>query len=101
MAKIVKKDIVDHVVLVSGMNRNDAQNFIDCYMSLIINNAINGVQIPVIGKFVYADRKERMARAVRTGEPAIVKARKKLVCRFGKKIKSGYYIEKNKQIGVC
>jgi integration host factor subunit alpha len=61
-----------------GLNKREAKDFIDAFFDLIASNVAKGqdVKISGFGNFKVNTKKARPGRNPRTGEPALVQARR-------------------------
>jgi DNA-binding protein HU-beta len=66
-----------------GMTRAEAKRFIDAYLDIVKAHVLKGVKVKLgdIGMIMVRERKARMGRNPRTGEPVKIKASKKLAFR--------------------
>ena len=87
---ITKADIAQHLVDRLGFNGHEADEFVKLLFTEIVNNIEEGrdVKISGFGNFVLRDKKSRIGRNPRTGETAIITARRVVVFKPGQKLKS-------------
>ena len=70
-----------------GVSKKDVVAFMDAIADLAYAEAKNGFTIPGLGKLVVVDRKARMGRNPKTGEPIQIPAKKALKFRIAKAAK--------------
>ena len=68
----------------------DAKIIVECFFASLIEQLVSGktVKISGFGNFVLRDKKDRPGRNPKTGEPAIIKARRVVTFRAGHKLKA-------------
>jgi DNA-binding protein HU-beta len=76
MAKVTKKEIVDHVADNCDMTKADAERAIDSVVDMVSSHLVKGddVAIAGFGAFTTSQRAAREARNPRTGESVQVPA---------------------------
>ncbi|MFW0871351.1 MAG: HU family DNA-binding protein [Patescibacteria group bacterium] len=89
MAKVTKKDIVDHVAEKCDMTKADAERALECVVDLISSRLVQGddVAIAGFGNFTTSQRAAREARNPRTGESVQVPAMRVPKFKPGKALK--------------
>ena len=70
-----------------GVSKKEVVAFLDALADLAYAEAVNGFTIPGLGKLVVVDRKARMGRNPKTGEPIHIPAKKALKFRVAKAAK--------------
>ncbi|MDB2439041.1 integration host factor subunit alpha [Hellea sp.] len=75
---LTKADIADALYQEIGLSKTESNDLIDGILGHISDALIQGrdVKIANFGKFKLAQKKERLGRNPRTGEPAIIAGRK-------------------------
>lgn len=88
MAKMMtKSQIVSHLAQKTGVTKATANSFLEELAKLAAREAKNGFTIPGIGKVVLVQRKARMGRNPRTGEPIKIPAKRVVRFRIAKAFK--------------
>lgn len=83
-----KQEWIEWVVKETNMSKKDAKAFLEKMFEAVITNVKKDeVQMPLIGKFVIVNRKERKGRNPKTGETITIKASKKLKFKPSKEFK--------------
>ena len=87
---LTKLDIAQHLTQVLGLTKERAKAIVEQFFSDIADSLERGesVNLSGFGKFELHDKKERLGRNVKTGEPVPIKARRVVRFRPSKKIKS-------------
>ena len=88
MAKAMSKSqIAQHLSTKMGMSRKDAVASLEAIADLAYKEAKNGFTLPGIGKLVLVNRKARVGRNPRTGEPIQIPAKRVVKFRVAKAAK--------------
>ncbi len=88
MAKMMtKSQTVSHLAQKTGVTKATANSFLEELAKLAAREAKNGFTIPGIGKVVLVQRKARMGRNPRTGEPIKIPAKRVVRFRIAKAFK--------------
>jgi DNA-binding protein HU-beta len=88
MAKaMTKSQVAQHLSTKIGMSRKDAVRTLEGIAELAYKEARNGFTLPGIGKLVLVNRKARMGRNPRTGEPIQIPAKRVVKFRVAKQAK--------------
>ena len=93
---ITKADIAQNLVEKLGFNKLESNEFVKLFFEEIVNNLSEGknVKVSSFGNFMLRDKKPRIGRNPKTGETAIIAARRVVVFKPGLKLK-GRMISKN------
>jgi len=75
MGNVTKKDIVEEIAMRTGLTQVDTKIVVECFLDAIAKSLIEGnnIEIRGFGRFKVKEKKGRMARNPRTGEPVEVK----------------------------
>ena len=89
MAKMTKKDLVDHVAEQCDMTKADAERAISCIVDAISSHLVKGDEVAIAGFGVFAtsQRAARDARNPRTGDVVKVPAMRVPKFKAGKALK--------------
>ena len=87
---MTKPELVKSVAQKSGLKQKEAESAVDAFVEAIIQAAKEGdeVKIPGFGSFAVVERAARQGKNPQTGEPIAIPARKAVVFRAGKGLKS-------------
>ena len=87
---VTKATLAQNLVDKLGFNKHESNKFIKLFFEEIVNNLEEGkdVKISSFGNFVLRDKRQRIGRNPRTGETAIISARRVVVFKPGQKLKS-------------
>ncbi|MBI3988766.1 MAG: HU family DNA-binding protein [candidate division NC10 bacterium] len=92
MAKMMTKaQIVSHLAPKTGVTKATTSSFLEELAKLAAKETKNGFTIPGIGKVVLVQRKARMGRNPRTGEPIKIPAKKVVRFRIAKAFKDSVF----------
>ncbi len=95
MAKAMSKSLIaQHLSTKIGMTRKDAVRTLESIAELAYKEARNGFTLPGIGKLVLVNRKARMGRNPRTGEPLQIPAKRVVKFRVAKAAKDAILSKK-------
>lgn len=89
MANITKKDIVEEISQRTGLTQVDTKVVVECFLDSIARALTEGnhIEIRGFGRFKVRERKARIARNPRTGEPVEVQPGVKPVFEASKELK--------------
>ena len=88
MAKgMTKAQIADHLAQKTELSKKQVLHVLDELAQLAYSEAHRGFSVPGFGKLVVVDRKARMGRNPKTGEPIQIPAKRALKFRLGKEAK--------------
>ncbi len=89
MGTLTKACMAERLHLDVGLERPDAKKLIDLFFESIIESLENGdsVKLAGFGKFELRDKAERPGRNPKTGEDALVTARRVVTFKAGRKLK--------------
>ena len=91
---VIKKDLINHLHSTIGLNKTEAKIFVEGFFETILKTLENNesVKLSGFGNFDILNKKERVGRNVKTGESAMISARKVVAFRAGKKLKTNLQI---------
>ncbi|HWN83175.1 MAG TPA: HU family DNA-binding protein [Candidatus Udaeobacter sp.] len=86
---MTKADIVDEIAEKTGLTKKDVADTVDEFLNAVCKALSAGKHIEIrgFGTFKVKDRKSRVARNPRTGDPVNVPARKVPVFKVSKELK--------------
>ena len=86
---IKKSDLVDHLHKVLGFNKRESKELVEIFLEEIVSSLVKNedVKLSGFGNFQLIDKKERIGRNPKTGEPALITARKVITFRAGQKLR--------------
>lgn len=88
MAKgMTKAQITDHLAQKTELSKKQVLQVLEELASLAYSEAHRGFTLPGFGKLVVVDRKARMGRNPKTGEPIQIPAKRALKFRLSKEAK--------------
>ena len=75
-----KADIIDDIVIKTGLDRKIASDGIETFMEIIKDNLRNGVDVSLsgFGKFSVREKRARRGRNPKTGEEIIITPRRSI-----------------------
>ena len=81
MATVTRADLSEAIHNETGLSRSDTSEFVDLVLELISERLAAGeaVKISGFGTFTLRDKKERVGRNPKSGEPAPISARRVVV----------------------
>jgi DNA-binding protein HU-beta len=79
-----KSQIISELAEKNAFNKKQTAAFLDSLVEMAYKNAKNGFTIPGLGKLVLSNRKARMGRNPKTGEPMKIAAKKVVKFRVAK-----------------
>ena len=87
---ITKADIAQNLTDRLGFNRLESEEFVKLFFEEIVGALEEGkdLRISGFGNFLIRNKKQRMGRNPKTGEPAVISARRVVVFRPGLKLKN-------------
>lgn len=87
---MTKPELVKSVAQKAGIKQKEAESAVDAFVEAITGAVKEGdeVKIPGFGSFVVVERAPRQGKNPQTGEPIEIPARKAVVFRAGKGLKS-------------
>ena len=87
---ITRANIAQYLVDRLGFNKYEANEFVRLLFREIVNSLREGkdVRISSFGNFMLRDKKQRFGRNPRTGETAVIAARRVVIFKPGHKLKS-------------
>lgn len=90
MATMTRADLGETIGVELGLPRREAARMVDSLIEVISERLSSGerVRVSSFGSFVLRDKRERMGRNPRTGEPAAISPRRVIVFRPSRKLKS-------------
>ena len=95
MATITRADLAANIQKTAGLTGAESYNIVDMFFSEISDSLVRGEEVKIsgLGTFKILDKKQRMGRNPRTGEPAVISARRVVSFRpsmeFRKKVAVG------------
>ena len=86
---ITKLDLVNHLNEKLGLNKVESKELVEAFFDEIKKSLINNedVKISGFGNFKILNKKERPGRNPKTGEPAIISARRVVTFKAGQKLR--------------
>ena len=86
---ITKLDLVNHLNEKLGLNKVESKELVEAFFDEIKKSLINNedVKISGFGNFKILNKGERPGRNPKTGEPAIISARKVVTFKAGQKLR--------------
>ena len=86
---ITKLDLVNHLNEKLGLNKVESKELVEAFFDEIKKSLINNEEVKIsgFGNFKILDKKERPGRNPKTGEPAIISARKVITFKAGQKLR--------------
>lgn len=84
---MTKTQITAALADAAGITKKQAAAVVEALVGLAYKNAKNGFPIPGLGKVVLVQRKARIGRNPKTGEPIKIPPKKALKFRFAKQAK--------------
>ena len=95
MATVTRADLAANIQKEAGLTGAESYKMVDLFFNEISESLIRGEEVKVagLGTFKILDKKERMGRNPKTGEPAVISARRVVSFRpsteFRKKVAAG------------
>ena len=86
---ITKLDLVNHLHENLGLNKVESKKLVEIFFEEIKASLLNNgeVKLSGFGNFKIQSKKERPGRNPKTGEPAIISARKVVTFKAGQKLR--------------
>ena len=86
---ITKLDLVNHLNEKLGLNKVESKELVEAFFDEIKKSLINNEEVKLsgFGNFKILNKRERPGRNPKTGEPAIISARKVVTFKAGQKLK--------------
>lgn len=86
---ITKLDLVNHLNEKLGLNKVESKELVEAFFDEIKKSLINNEEVKIsgFGNFKILNKRERPGRNPKTGEPAIISARKVVTFKAGQKLR--------------
>ena len=86
---ITKLDLVNHLHENLGLNKVESKELVEAFFDEIKKSLINNEEVKLsgFGNFKILNKRERPGRNPKTGEPAIISARKVVTFKAGQKLR--------------
>ena len=86
---ITKLDLVNHLNEKLGLNKVESKEIVEAFFDEIKKSLINNEEVKLsgFGNFKILNKRERPGRNPKTGEPAIISARKVVTFKAGQKLR--------------
>tara|TARA_Y100000590_G_scaffold291151_1_gene327874 strand:+ start:25 stop:324 length:300 start_codon:yes stop_codon:yes gene_type:complete len=86
---ITKLDLVNHLNEKLGLNKVESKELVEAFFNEIKKSLINNEEVKIsgFGNFKILNKKERPGRNPKTGEPAIISARRVVTFKAGQKLR--------------
>ena len=86
---ITKLDLVNHLNEKLGLNKVESKELVEAFFDEIKKSLINSEEVKIsgFGNFKILNKKERLGRNPKTGEPAIISARRVVTFKAGQKLR--------------
>ena len=86
---ITKLDLVNHLNEKLGLNKIESKELVEAFFDEIKTSLINNEEVKLsgFGNFKILNKRERPGRNPKTGEPAIISARKVVTFKAGQKLR--------------
>ena len=86
---ITKLDLVNHLNEKLGFNKVESKELVEAFFDEIKKSLINNEEVKLsgFGNFKILNKRERPGRNPKTGEPAIISARKVVTFKAGQKLR--------------
>ena len=86
---ITKLDLVNHLNEKLGLNKVESKELVEAFFNEIKKSLINNEEVKLsgFGNFKILNKRERPGRNPKTGEPAIISARKVVTFKAGQKLR--------------
>ena len=86
---ITKLDLVNHLNEKLGLNKVESKELVEAFFYEIKMSLINNEEVKLsgFGNFKILNKRERPGRNPKTGEPAIISARKAVTFKAGQKVR--------------
>ena len=86
---ITKLDLVNHLHENLGLNKVESKELVEAFFDEIKKSLINNEEVKLsgFGNFKILNKRERPGRNPKTGEPAIISARRVVTFKAGQKLR--------------
>ncbi|GIT61468.1 MAG: integration host factor subunit alpha [Gammaproteobacteria bacterium] len=86
---ITKLDLINHLNEKLGLNKVESKELVEAFFDEIKKSLINNEEVKLsgFGNFKILNKRERPGRNPKTGEPAIISARKVVTFKAGQKLR--------------
>ena len=86
---ITKLDLVNHLNEKLGLNKVESKELVEAFFDEIKTSLINNEEVKLsgFGNFKILNKRERPGRNPKTGEPAIISARRVVTFKAGQKLR--------------
>ena len=86
---ITKLELVNHLNEKLGLNKVESKELVEAFFDEIKKSLINSEEVKIsgFGNFKILNKKERPGRNPKTGEPAIISARRVITFKAGQKLR--------------
>ena len=86
---ITKLDLVNHLNEKLGLNKVESKELVEAFFDEIKKSLLNNEEVKIsgFGNFKILNKKERPGRNPKTGEPAIISARRVVTFKAGQKLR--------------
>ena len=86
---ITKLDLVNHLNEKLGLNKVESKELVEAFFDEIKKSLINNEEVKLsgFGNFKILNKRERPGRNPKTGEPAIISARRVVTFKAGQKLR--------------
>ena len=86
---ITKLDLVNHLHENMGLNKVESKEIVEAFFEEIKNSLVNDEEVKIsgFGNFNILNKNERPGRNPKTGEPALISARKVVTFKAGQKLR--------------
>ena len=86
---ITRLDLVNHLNEKLGLNKVESKELVEAFFNEIKKSLINNEEVKIsgFGNFNILNKKERPGRNPKTGEPAIISARRVVTFKAGQKLR--------------
>ena len=86
---ITKLDLVNHLNEKLGLNKVESKELVEAFFNEIKKSLINNEEVKIsgFGNFKILNKKERPGRNPRTGESAVISARRVVTFKAGQKLR--------------
>ena len=86
---ITRLDLVNHLNEKLGLNKVESKELVEAFFNEIKKSLINNEEVKIsgFGNFKILNKKERPGRNPKTGEPALISARRVVTFKAGQKLR--------------
>lgn len=87
---VTKAILIEKLTDELGLNKQESKDFIDSFFYDIRNTLSDGEEVKLsgFGNFILRDKSERPGRNPKTGEDAVIEARRVVTFKAGRKLKA-------------